>query len=165
MTTLITMNLNGVEALKKVLAELPREHAERVGVAAVRAGAKVIRDEFKASAPVGTGPTDKTRRRKNGQVVKFNYGRLRDNITIKRDKRGAGPHAIKFRIGIGRAFWGMFQEFGTKFQAARPWLRPAFDRSNAAALRVMIESIGKGVAREAAKLNKQYSKAGFKRKK
>jgi len=61
---------------------------------------------------------------------------LRENIGASPDADGARSQGwlacVKvgaFWVGkIGEIFYGRFLEFGTVKQAARPWLRPAFDQ-------------------------------------
>ena len=54
----------------------------------------------------------------------------------------------------GKAFWGMFQEFGTAHHGKQPFLRPAFDQMRAQALRVLALALRKGISRELKKLVK-----------
>lgn len=50
-------------------------------------------------------------------------GILRSDITYKVEAHGEAVEAI---VGAKRrSFWAWFQELGTRFQPAQPWLRPA----------------------------------------
>jgi HK97 gp10 family phage protein len=153
----VRFELKGVEDLKRTLAELNAESATKVGMVATREGAKVIREAFIENAPVGTEPTRKTRRRKNGQSVAYDYGRLKDNIRIKKGK-ATDKHQIKFKVGVGAAFWGLIQEFGSRNMAARPWMRPAFDSIAGRVVDEVGRLVGLGITREAKRLQRKARK-------
>lgn len=134
--------IQGVREVDRVLKLMPREIAEKALVAALRKGAKIIRDEAETRAPVATG-------------------RLKENIRVRK-ARGRGASAT-VTIGPTRkvAHIGMFAEFGTATQAARPWLRPAFDQTAPAALVKFVNEIGKTVERAAVRLAGSFAKSGL----
>ncbi len=154
-----SFKLTGFEDLKRTLAELNTESATKVGTVAAREGAKIIKAAFVEAAPIGTEPTGKTRRTRSGKVVAFDYGRLRDNIRIRK-QRGDNPNQVKFSIGIGSAFWGLLQEFGTRHQAARPWLRPTFQVVGPQVITEVGRLLGLGITREAKRLGRKAKKLG-----
>ena len=136
-----TTRIEGAAELDKVLKALPKRMGERALVAAVRAGANIIRDEARARVPVGTG-------------------RLRDEIVVKRIRTGQA--SLTMRLGpLRSSFYGMFFEFGTSIQAARPFLRPAFDAKVGEALGALGTRLGKRVEAEAKKLAGPLAKAGL----
>jgi HK97 gp10 family phage protein len=153
----VRFELNGLEELKRTLAELNSESATKVGMVATREAAKIVREAFIAAAPVGTEPTRKTRRKKNGEIVPYDYGRLRDNIRIKKGK-ASNRHQVKFGVGVGAAFWGLIQEFGSKNMAARPWMRPAFDSVAPKVVDEIARLVGLGITREAKRLQRKAKK-------
>lgn len=152
--------LVGFEDLKRTLSELNAESATKVGTVATREGAKLVKQAFADAAPVGTEPTTKTRATKSGKVVAFDYGRLRDNIRIRKQKADR-PNTIRFSVGIGSAFWGLFQEFGTSRMAARPWLRPAFQVVGPRVINEVGKLLGVGITREAKRLARRAKKLGI----
>jgi hypothetical protein len=152
--------LRGVDELKRTLAALNAESATKAGTVATREGAKIVKEAFVAAAPVGTERTIRTRTTKKGKKVKADYGRLRDNITIRK-VRGTNQHQIKFAVGVGDAFWGMFLEFGTRFMAARPWMRPAFDAAASRVIDQIGSLLGKGIEREGKRLFRKGRKQGL----
>lgn len=152
--------LRGVDDLKRTLAALNAESATKVGTVATREGAKIVKEAFVAAAPVGTEGTIRTRTTKKGKTVKADYGRLRDNIIIRK-VRGTNQHQIKFAVGVGAAFWGMFLEFGTRFMPARPWMRPAFDAAAARVIDQIGTLLGKGIEREGKRLFRKGRKQGL----
>ncbi len=147
----VKFDLKGVAELVGTLEELNSQSALKVGQVAGREGAKLIRDELKASAPVGTEPVRKKRR---------GIGRLRDNIRIRR-RRPQKQHQIRFSVGVGRAFWGLFSELGTARQPAQPWMRPAFDTAAPRVVAAMADLIGTGIIREAKRLRRKARKLGL----
>lgn len=155
----VQFKLTGFEDLKRTLAELNTESATKVGTVATREGAKIVKDAFVQSAPVGTEPTEKTRTLRSGKVVKFDYGRLRDNIRIRKAKADS-PNQVKFSVGVGAAFWGLFQEFGTSKMAARPWMRPAFEIAGPRVITEIGRLLGVGITREAKRLARKARKLG-----
>lgn len=156
----VNFNLSGFEDLKRTLAELNTESATKVGTVAAREGAKMVKQAFVEAAPVGAEPTAKTRRSKSGKVVAYDYGRLRDNIRIRKQK-GEGQNQIKFSVGVGSAFWGIFSEFGTRHQAARPWLRPAFQVIGPQVINEVGRLLGIGITREAKRLARRARRMGI----
>jgi HK97 gp10 family phage protein len=156
----IKFSLTGFEDLKRTLEELNTESATKVGTVATREGAKMVKDALVQAAPVGTEPTTKTRRTKSGKLVTFDYGRLKDNIRIRKLK-GSNQHQIKFAVGIGSAFWGLFSEFGSRHQAAKPWLRPAFDVVGPRVIQEIGRLLGVGITREAKRLGRKAKKLGI----
>lgn len=129
----------GITELRKVLEKLPAAAQKRVISGGVRRAANTFRKAMREGAPVGKeDPHPK-------------YGRLKDNIKVVR-VRSAKRTEVRFSATVGRAFWAAFLEYGTSRQAAKPFVRPAFDNNADRALRGMVETIGKGIEREAAKL-------------
>jgi HK97 gp10 family phage protein len=112
---------------------------------AVIAGARVLRDEVEARAPVDTG-------------------NLKNNIVITEPKQGAdeavfayvGPKDVggmtySQRIGLGgdygksAPFYGRFVEFGTSRMRARPFVEPAFLAKKDEVLQAMAEVVKEAV--------------------
>jgi HK97 gp10 family phage protein len=146
MTNVTRVKLEGLEELKANLAALGEEVATKVGVRANREAAKAMAVYVKAFAPVGTGPTLKRWKRKDGSVGSADYGRLNENIRVRR-ARARSENTITFNISTGRAFWGSFLEFGTVNMPAQPWMRPAVDAGATQGLNVQIEELRKGIER------------------
>lgn len=145
-----TFQLQGLDGLNAALAAIGQDVATKLGHKAQRKAANGIRDKLKANAPVGTGSTVKTRRTKGGTVVQFDYGRLRDNIRVRKLKNRKAHHIV-YAVTVGKAFWGAFQEFGTENMAANPWFRPTFDAAAGEALDVIIATLKKGIEAHAKK--------------
>jgi len=137
----------GAVELTRVLKKLPKEIGEKAMISALRSGAGVIKKEAKATAPRGP---EKQGRKKH----------LADSITVRKtSRRGEVPQVS---VTVGKAYWGMFQEFGTRYMAANPWLRPAFDAAKEHAVVKIGKQLGKATVRAAVKLAGPYAKSGLK---
>lgn len=94
---------------------------------ATKAGAELIRERASALAP-----------RDTGQLAESEIVRV-----VGADSNAA---EVVAKIGPDRAsFYGRFQEFGTAFMVAQPFLIPAFNESSEAAVRLSGEIVGKGL--------------------
>jgi len=153
----LKVEFHGLREIDELLKQLPKQVAGRVLTAGLRAGGNVIRAEAKRTAPRRADPGAKpiSSSSKKGRLP----GYLRASIIV-RAIREAGTSA-KVIVGPSRrAFYGRFSEFGTSRQPARPWLRPAFDRTREAALKAIKESLGRNVALAAERWIKGAAKPG-----
>lgn len=137
------VNIQGAAQLEAFLRDLPPRIAKTALQHSLNAGAAIVVDAFKTSAPVGPDAGGKVRHGKN-------LGKLRD--AIHRGTLNLAGASLTVGIGIGKAFWGVFDEFGTSRQAARPWLRPAWERVKYAVLNAIGRDLGSSIEREALKL-------------
>ncbi len=146
------VRIQGLEGLLDAMKKLPPELISKKGgpaKLAMKAGAQVIRDEAKRRVAVGT----------------LDDVHVRDNIVVSRDPRPRESGAdvterFVVRVkrkkqpgGSGTKNWGAL-EFGNENQAARPFLRPAFEAKKQAALDVIVAKLIAGVAKIQAKLGK-----------
>lgn len=145
------IQLKGMDELKRALAELEPEIATKAGTAATRKSAQFMRDRMRDAAPQGHEPTVKSRKRKDGTVVKVDYGHLRPNMRIRRVK-ARRQHFIVYHVTVGRAFWGRFLEYGTINMEARPWMRPTFDASAKEVVVVQLTELDAAIKRANRKL-------------
>lgn len=118
------MRVVGAEAIVRKLRVLPENVAERELRRAARAAAEPIRARMEALAPRGD-PAEPTLA----------------NIVVT-PVRGSDPMAAAVWIGPSRdAYYGYFQEYGTRYHAAQPFARPAFDSEHDEAQRVLQHEI------------------------
>jgi HK97 gp10 family phage protein len=143
---ILKTQITGASEINKVLKQLPDRTQKRQLQAAARKGANVIRDAAVARAPFGT------------EQAAGKYGHLRDNIKVTA-ARGNNASSVRVVINTGKAFWGNFLEFGTRFISARPFMRPALDETAGKAIGEVGKALGKGVEKEAAILAGPYAKA------
>ena len=103
----ITLRVNGLSKLEKDLQALPDALARKAMKAALKDGADVLKNDMAVLAPRRTG---------------F----LASHIAVSLSSSKFGEVVAK--IGpTTDAFYARFAEFGTKFERARPFMRPAFD--------------------------------------
>jgi HK97 gp10 family phage protein len=145
--------ISGANELAKVLRKLPRRVGQDVLSRSLRVGANVIRKEAKLQAPMADAVYlgNKHQMRK-----KRRYGHLRENIKVTATKHKSG--AAQMTVHTGRAYWGMFLEFGTRYIAAHPWLSVAFEAKHGEALEKIGERLGQNIEKAAAMLAGPRSK-------
>ena len=125
------VRIEGLDELKRKLAEVPKAMRKRVLRNALAAGAREVRDVAKRNAPVMTlGTSLKAPYRKPGTVKQAIRVR-----TSKADRR-AGDVGVFVNVRPAKAgqrgaknpndpFYWRFLEFGTKKMPARPFLQRA----------------------------------------
>lgn len=147
----VTVDIKGLKELDQFLKSLPEQIQRKALAQANLAGAAVIREEAKLRAPVRS---DARAMRVGKNSTKATLpGFLRASIRAWRLKKGS-TSTVSHAVGVsGKAYYGKFIEFGTKYIAARPFLRPALD---AAYLRA-IEAVGKVLK---VKIEKEIAKQG-----
>ena len=164
----VSVKVEGLEALRVALRELPLAVQKNVLSGAVRKGAIVIRDDAQARAPVLREPDPRrkpgtvrdairaTRGRRDGSsATAFVYVRALTKRAVGRFKdalRRAGKR-VKGANNPDDPFYWRFLEFGTSKLPARPFLRPAFDARKEAAVAQIRDSLKSGIEREARKVH------------
>lgn len=104
----------------------------------------------RARAPVRQRGTIKGLSETKGRLPGYLRASIRRAVKKEPDANGS------MTVGVGAsraAFYWMFQEFGTRHQPARPFLRPAFDAQAPTALGIVGRKLGEGIEREAAILS------------
>ncbi|HLZ07506.1 MAG TPA: HK97-gp10 family putative phage morphogenesis protein, partial [Chloroflexota bacterium] len=150
----ITVKISGLDELEKALETLPPKVARRV-----------IRSSLKEAAGIWRGEMVRT-------VLR---GWHRWRTVIERAKRGGAGHGYTDVLEFGvvsrligmqtkispdgfagscsvgpvkKAFWAMFMEFGTGHEAARPFVRPAFESRKAEVADKFIEGVQEALEEE-----------------
>lgn len=126
------VEIKGLKELTKQLKKLPKDLQRKELRAAALAGAGQVRDEARKMAPVKTG-------------------RVKEDIRARYKPR-QGPADMIYMVGVvdrkkHTAYWWRFNEFGTKHQPARPFMRPAFDMVQNRIIRIFKERLKKGIDR------------------
>lgn len=140
---MFTFKVEGFKELEDALRKLPEEVAGKVLRAALRKAALPMVEAARQAAPRSDSPGPR--------------GHMADSINVRLLKGVEGDHDIETHLAIGpdsNHFYGLFQEFGTVHQPARPFLRPAFDNGAEGALKQFSAELGKGIERAARKLAK-----------
>ena len=139
--------ITGAKEMARVLKALPPRVAERDLLGAVRVGAGVVKREAVKRAPKSGRGTRKVRGKDRKALQK----------EIKVTKIASDSKGAAVAVHTGKAFWGMFSEFGTSRQPARPWLSPALDASAVAALGRLGKNLGDRLERTAKELAGRYN--------
>lgn len=135
--------MTGALRLEKVLKALPKKLRERDGLSAVRAGATVVRKSIQAEAPVSGFDHGK-------------YGPLKKNIKATRVAERQTRTSITVTVHTGKAYWGMFSEFGTYKMPAQPFFAPGLDAAATPALQRITVRLSSGMAKTAKELAGRY---------
>lgn len=113
---MIGMKFEGGQELASGLRQLSQRVSRSIQYKALRAGAAPVQQSAKASAPYQPGSPD-----------------LRENIGVSIARSRDGDAALA--VGPTKGFaYGLPQEIGTSKMPAHPFMRPAFDTQQGAAL-------------------------------
>lgn len=124
------IRIEGTEALKRALADLPKKLQNKVIRQALRAGAKVFSQEVKAEAPKETGALKRSTKVKAGK-------RKKDYLSVNVIVTGGHPDSVP-----------IFVEYGTVKMEADPFLARSFDKRESAVETGLINDIAEGAERE-----------------
>ena len=134
MSSMITVKIEGVEAMVKALEAIPHKLRRRALRNALAAGARLVRDEARmirnsstAGSPIG-----------GNEVMNYTRGSVARAISVRTSRVAARAGDVGVFVNVrpakaakaGRSnptdpFYWRFLEFGTRFMAARPFLQPA----------------------------------------
>jgi HK97 gp10 family phage protein len=137
----VEFKIQGVQQLDAMLRALGPKTAREVGTTALREAAKPIFDAVKERIPVRTGE-------------------LRRGLTVSSVRQGKRSDERELLVGFRKnvAWRAKFLEFGTRFIAPQPFMRPGFDVSAEKALGIMVGALGRGITAAALKLGKRGKK-------
>lgn len=168
---MIEVKIEGLAELQKALMALPVElHAGPVQ-RSVSAAARIVQKQAQQNVPILFEKGSYTGVNKANVLKRRKPGTLRKAIRVGRSKIGSSDVQKMYNVfvkpiskGVKRKFkgagrdnpddpyyWAVW-EFGNQVNNSRPFLRPAFDRKKEEALRVMIDKLGKEIAKAAKKL-------------
>lgn len=123
MADIVTVKVQGLDELERKLYELPTKLAKKYVRKALRAGARVWRDEIRQTAPKRTGwlasQVAVTTSIRGSELE----GSAHIGVRKKQDPARVG-HEQHTPGAADEARWA---ELGTSKQPARPFMRPAFD--------------------------------------
>jgi hypothetical protein len=172
-------DLKGFDAMRAELLAIPDKVAKPAMLGGLFAARGLLVRAAKAGAPRGTEPTRKTRRNRGGDLVVYDYGRLRANILGEvKGQGGASRRAIaagasparglflpRVRVYTGSAFWGRLIETGYTLKrwrrngpaiairrvAARPWFYRSIEGQRDAVRQRIADELRKRIDRARAK--------------
>lgn len=108
----------------------------------LRSAAEVLRSALQDNTPVGQEEYFYQRHGRTVRVVNKRMGQARANVIVyERRTSGVGPEALSLLIGYEKrhAYYMYWYEYGTKFQAAKPFMRSTFDGAQQDALKAAME--------------------------
>lgn len=151
---MIEIKVEGLQELERRLLEFGPKVARNGLRSSNYAGAKVIREAVRQSAPVRTGllkaSIEAFRRRGPQTQAKHSVGvkGVRKKYANTALNRRRGRVGRKYQAD-GPAFYARFVEFGTSKMTARPFMRPAFEKSSTAAIEAVKAGLAKAIERAA----------------
>ena len=126
------MQVTGFDELERKLVALGDELRAAALVKAAMAGAELVADVAGQLAPVG----------RSGELS----GGIKADVTLAESKRA------EVSVGPTRdVFYGRFQELGTVYHGAQPFLRPAFDATKESVIDEVRDSLRNRVLAVAAR--------------
>ena len=157
------VTIEGLDALLRRLRAFPAEMSKRGGPVrqGVQKGAAVIRDEAKNNIRgIVADPNIGGHDRSTGLLEKsVKAMRARNSAKYKGEtyfvtipKSARYPVDSRTPSGVGVATVGKMLEYGTAKQSRKPWMAPAFHSKKDEAVRVMVETVLRGVERVERKL-------------
>lgn len=159
-----TVTIEGLTELKQALRQLPQELTHKVLKGALTDGAHEIEHEAERRAPILKTPDPRRkpgtlRRRMSSiglrtavrpyQATVLVYPRPLSRGKVTAFKRSTGKGASD---NPDDPFYWRFVEYGTRFMAAIPFLRPAFEAKKYAALEKVRAALKLRIEKAAAKL-------------
>ena len=158
----VTIEVKGLEEVKRALAEFPSRIARKVLRSSVAAGGMLLRGEIRNAAPVrSAGGMMKT-----GKGEMRGPGYLKKKIGARYRRRVSSFNEIHYSVGpTGQAFYGYFVEGGHKIGKRKrygkgagtdargsvppqPFMIPAFNRMTAPIIDRMKEGLIAGAMKE-----------------
>jgi HK97 gp10 family phage protein len=160
----VTMKITGAKEIADALRKLPEKMDRKVLEDGLLTGARLIRDDAKARAPLLQVPDARRVRgalRKAIQAIRARPEGFAAQVVVKvRRLTGRQIANFKRKTGKGSAanpndvFYASFIEFGTSKMAARPYLRPAFQSMKEKAVAAAIARFRERIQAEVVKLGR-----------
>lgn len=171
-----TIKVEGLRELEEALQELPRATGGNVLKRAILKPAQAFADEASAIAPFKTGTLKKEIKPGTPRIItagkaafaaamRGGASRAEAGAAARAANSAAGGQGRHAVVEVGptqKAFYGVFQEFGTAHHKAQPFMRPTWDRMQNFLIDMVAttlkEEIDKAVARIARKAEREAAK-------
>jgi HK97 gp10 family phage protein len=159
MANRIEIKLTGFKELGEALKQLPPKIARNGLRGTALAGAQVVRDATKETAPVRSGflkanIANVKRRSGSGEIAVYRVT-TRKNVKAAAVYEGSGKKRKlvkkKLNFNVGGPYYGKYVEFGTSRMKAKPFMRPAFFSNINRALEAMKARMARAVDENAKK--------------
>jgi HK97 gp10 family phage protein len=125
----VSVKIDGLDDLERKLKDLGPKLAKRGLRKALADAGEVMKEAQIARAPVGPGTGDHP------------GGNLRETISAVVKASPTNEEGTVVVAPTRHGFYGMFAEFGTSHQPAKPWMTPAFDESKEAAQQKFVDAL------------------------
>lgn len=138
---MFTMKVTGFVELERALRALPDELTEKVLNTALRKAGEPMAAAAKEHAPRSDDPGP--------------HGHMADSIKLRAIRGATDLFDTEVKLWLGPDpdhFYGSFNEFGTVHQAAKPFMRPAFDQYVDETLTVFGKELGQAIEKAAKKV-------------
>lgn len=120
----VTVEIRGLAELEQKLRNEMKNVAKKVLRKAGKRAAQIWKDAIEQTAPVGL------------------TGYLESHIATGSETESGHEGSMTVKVGPGKgAFYGLFDEFGTSKQAAKPFMRPVFDAHQNDVLQVFVDEL------------------------
>lgn len=139
-----SVSISGLSDIKKALAKVTSEVAQKANRQALAKAATVIRDEAKSRAVVDTGSMQaavivKHVREESGggrqaYIVTVRQGKRYREVSQDASGRSYSRSKVDKKGRKRDAYYWTFVEFGTRHTAARPFMSPAFEAKKSQAV-------------------------------
>lgn len=145
-----SVQIQGLEQLRRALRDLPEKVQQRQLASSVAAGARVVLKEARALVRVDTGLLQRMLRatrgkRRDSEASAFVTVRRLSKKKISEYKRVTGKKASTNPMD---PFYWSILEFGKSTRTAHPFIRPAFAASKEEAAKVIVTKLREGVEKE-----------------
>lgn len=153
--TRVRVDFSGGRELQDALAQLPTLYRRKKAAReALLEGAAPIHAAAQANAPVRSGGPEKRFTVGGGEPRVRRRGALKLHVGIgtrlNRSQARLNRDKMPVEVYVGtRDRAGDKQEFGTRFAAAQPWLRPAWDAFKMQALEIIKAALWRQISRQA----------------
>lgn len=159
----VRVELDGLAAADRKLAVLPVRVARNVLVRMIRAVGRPIVNDARRRAPVLAKPDPRRTKGLLKRSIRTKVTRIPNQFSIEAVvgvRKLAVRQIMSYKRRTGRSgasnpsdpFYYRFVERGTRYQAARPYLRPAFESRREDAVRAARDVFVRGVDDEVRKL-------------
>lgn len=150
----LTLKIDGLRELRDAMIQLPQNIGRNVLRGGVNAASEIVRKDAQTKAK--KGPTGRLRAAIYKKQIAEESGPQRQTffVGVRAGKRYRNVKRGKKTVNLDAYYW-WFVENGTKFKAARPFLRPAFDQNVHKSVFRMRDYIADRLPQEAAKLAKR----------
>ena len=167
-----SMRMEGLKELEDALLELPKSVQGNVLKRAAVIPAALFADHASELAPKGTGKLKDEIKVGKPKIItagKAAFAAAMKEGATRADaaeaaraaNRAAGGKGKAVVVGVGptrRAFYGLFQEFGTAHHAAQPFMRPSWDILKKPMAEMIKEELAKEIMKAAARAAKRAAK-------